>query len=96
MRKSLANPAGRITDMEALSALAKKIGVPLIIDNTVASPYLCRPIEHGADIVVHSMTKFLCGHGNSMCGIVVEREQLIGKNLANILLSAHRAQNIMA
>lgn len=70
--ESLANPAGDITDMEALSQLAKKNGIPLIIDNTMASPYLCRPFEHGADIVLHSLTKFLGGHGNSMGGIIVD------------------------
>ena len=70
--ESLANPAGDITDMSALAELAKKIGVPLIIDNTMASPYLCRPFVHGADIVLHSLTKFLGGHGNSMGGIIVD------------------------
>src|SRR3979411_2855954 len=70
--ESIANPGGVITDIEAIAALAKRAGVPLIVDNTLATPYLCKPIEHGADIVVHSLTKFLGGHGNSIGGLVVE------------------------
>ncbi len=70
--ESLANPGGIVTDLEAISKMAKKAGVPLIVDNTMATPYLCRPIEHGADIVVHSLTKFIGGHGNSMGGMIVD------------------------
>ncbi len=70
--ESLANPGGLITDIEALAKIAHDAGVPLIIDNTLASPYLIRPIEWGADIVLHSATKFLGGHGNSMGGIIVD------------------------
>src|SRR5881227_2255971 len=70
--ESIANPAGSITDIEAVSTVARKAGVPLIVDNTLASPYLIRPIDHGADIVVHSLTKFLGGHGNSLGGIIVD------------------------
>ncbi|HEX3754049.1 MAG TPA: O-acetylhomoserine aminocarboxypropyltransferase [Rhizomicrobium sp.] len=70
--ESIANPGGLITDIEALAKIAHKAGVPLIIDNTLASPYLIRPIEWGADIVVHSATKFLGGHGNSMAGVIVD------------------------
>ena len=70
--ESLANPGGVVTDIAAASAIAKKAGVPLIVDNTMATPYLCRPIEHGADIVVHSLTKFMGGHGNSMGGAIVD------------------------
>jgi O-acetylhomoserine (thiol)-lyase len=70
--ESLANPGGIVTDIEAISAIAKRHGLPLIVDNTLATPYLCRPIEHGADIVVHSLTKFLGGHGNSIGGILVD------------------------
>ena len=70
--ESIANPSGSITDIEAVAAVARKAGVPLIVDNTMASPYLIRPIEHGADIVVHSLTKFLAGHGNSLGGIIVD------------------------
>ncbi|MEL6435524.1 MAG: O-acetylhomoserine aminocarboxypropyltransferase [Pseudomonadota bacterium] len=70
--ESLANPGGVITDLEAVSAIAQKHGIPLIVDNTMATPYLTRPIEHGADIVVHSLTKFIGGHGNSMGGVIVD------------------------
>ena len=70
--ESIANPGGVITDIEAIAAIARRAGVPLIVDNTLATPYLCRPIEHGADIVVHSLTKFLGGHGNSMGGMIVD------------------------
>ncbi|WP_458760794.1 O-acetylhomoserine aminocarboxypropyltransferase [Afipia sp. TerB] len=70
--ESIANPGGSITDIEAIATIARKAGVPLIVDNTLASPYLIRPIDHGADIVVHSLTKFLGGHGNSIGGIIVD------------------------
>jgi O-acetylhomoserine (thiol)-lyase len=70
--ESIANPGGVITDIAALSEIAKRHNIPLIVDNTMASPYLIRPFEHGADIVVHSATKFLGGHGNSIGGIVVD------------------------
>ena len=70
--ESIANPGGIITDIEAISKIAKQAGVPLIVDNTLATPYLCQPKQFGADIVVHSMTKFLGGHGNSIGGILVD------------------------
>jgi O-acetylhomoserine (thiol)-lyase len=70
--ESLANPGGVIVDVAALAEIAHENGIPLVVDNTLASPYLWRPFESGADIVVHSMTKFLSGHGTSMGGIVVE------------------------
>ncbi len=70
--EALANPGGVITDVAAIATVAKRARVPLIVDNTLASPYLFRPIEHGADIVVHSATKFLCGHGNSIGGVIVD------------------------
>ena len=70
--ESIANPGGIITDIAAISAIAKEAGVPLIVDNTLATPYLMRPIEHGADIIVHSLTKFLGGHGNSIGGAIVD------------------------
>ena len=70
--ESIANPGGSVTDIEAIAAVARKAGVPLIVDNTLATPYLIRPIDHGADIVVHSLTKFLGGHGNSLGGIIVD------------------------
>jgi O-acetylhomoserine (thiol)-lyase len=70
--ESIANPGGVICDIEAISKIAKRARVPLIVDNTLASPYLVRPFEHGADIIVHSATKFLGGHGNSIGGLVVD------------------------
>jgi O-acetylhomoserine (thiol)-lyase len=70
--ESIANPGGLITDIEALAKIAQQAKVPLIIDNTLATPYLIRPIEWGADIVTHSATKFLGGHGNSMAGVIVD------------------------
>ena len=70
--ESLANPGGVVCDIEAIAKIAHEAGVPLVVDNTLASPYLCRPFEWGADIVIHSMTKFLGGHGNSLGGILVE------------------------
>jgi len=70
--ESIGNPLGNITDIEKLAEIAHRNGIPLIVDNTVPSPYLCRPIEHGADIVVHSLTKYLGGHGNSVGGAIVD------------------------
>ncbi|MGC3985603.1 MAG: aminotransferase class I/II-fold pyridoxal phosphate-dependent enzyme [Pseudorhodoferax sp.] len=70
--ESLGNPAGNVTDIATIAAIAHRHGVPLIVDNTVPSPYLSRPIEHGADIVVHSLTKYLGGHGNSIGGAIVD------------------------
>jgi O-acetylhomoserine (thiol)-lyase len=70
--ESIANPGGVITDIEAVSKIARKAGVPLIVDNTLATPYLCKPLDYGADIVVHSLTKFLGGHGNSIGGMIVD------------------------
>ena len=70
--ESVGNPLGNITDFEKLAEVAHRHGVPLIVDNTVPSPYLCRPFEHGADIVVHALTKYLGGHGNSIGGAIVD------------------------
>ncbi len=70
--ESIGNPLGNVTDIAALAAVAHAAGVPLIVDNTVPSPYLCRPIEHGADIVVHALTKYMNGHGTSLGGIIVD------------------------
>ena len=70
--EGLANPGGVVLDLEAIADVARKHGVPLVVDNTLASPYLCQPFEHGADIVIHSTTKFIGGHGNTMGGVVVE------------------------
>ena len=70
--ESFANPGGIVVDIEAIAKIAHAHGVPLIVDNTLATPYLLRPIEHGADIVVHSLTKFIGGHGNSMGGLLID------------------------
>ncbi len=70
--ESIANPGGIITDIEAVSAIARRNNVPLIVDNTLATPYLCKPIDYGADVVVHSLTKFIGGHGNSIGGLIVD------------------------
>ena len=72
MIESIANPGGVVVDIAAIAAIAKRAGVPLIVDNTLATPYLCRPKEHGADIIVHSLTKFMGGHGNSIGGVIVD------------------------
>ncbi|MFO1166820.1 MAG: O-acetylhomoserine aminocarboxypropyltransferase [Rhodoblastus sp.] len=70
--ESIANPGGVVVDIEAIAKIAKRARVPLIVDNTLATPYLLKPIDYGADIVVHSATKFLGGHGNSIGGVVVD------------------------
>jgi O-acetylhomoserine (thiol)-lyase len=70
--ETIANPRMNVLDIEAVAEVAHEAGVPLVIDNTMASPYLCRPIEHGADIVLHSATKFLGGHGTSIGGIIID------------------------
>ncbi len=70
--ETIGNPAGNIIDLQALADAAHRHGVPLIVDNTVATPVLCRPFEHGADIIVHSLTKYMGGHGTSIGGIVVD------------------------
>ncbi|MBI4986197.1 MAG: bifunctional O-acetylhomoserine aminocarboxypropyltransferase/cysteine synthase [Rhodocyclales bacterium] len=70
--ESVGNPLGNVVDLAALAKVAHDAGVPLIVDNTVQTPYLCRPIEHGADIVVHALTKYLGGHGNSIGGVIVD------------------------
>jgi O-acetylhomoserine (thiol)-lyase len=70
--ESIANPGGRVTDLEAIGKIAQKAGIPFIVDNTLATPYLCQPLNHGANIVLHSLTKFMGGHGNSMGGVIVD------------------------
>jgi O-acetylhomoserine (thiol)-lyase len=70
--ESIGNPLGNVVDIQALADVAHAHGIPLIVDNTVPSPYLCRPFEHGADIVVHALTKYLGGHGNSIAGAIVD------------------------
>ena len=70
--ESIGNPAANVTDIEEISKLAHSYNIPLFIDNTVPSPYVCRPIEYGADIVIHSLTKYLCGHGTTIGGIIID------------------------
>jgi O-acetylhomoserine (thiol)-lyase len=70
--ESIGNPAGNVADLAALAELAHSRGVPLMVDNTVPSPYLCRPFEHGADVVVHSLTKYMGGHGTTIGGVLVD------------------------
>jgi O-acetylhomoserine (thiol)-lyase len=70
--ETIGNPLINVLDIEAVAKIAREAGIPLIIDNTFATPYLCRPIEYGADIIVHSATKFICGHGTSIGGVIVE------------------------
>src|SRR4029077_12914528 len=70
--ESIANPGGVVCDIEAVANIAKRAGVPLIVDSTLAPPSLSKPIEYGADVVVHSLTKFLGGHGNSIGGLIVD------------------------
>merc|ERR1719272_2760453 len=71
--EAIANPGGVIIDLAKVAAIAHKHGLPLIVDNTTATPYLIRPFEHGADVIVHSATKALGGHGNAMGGFIVEK-----------------------
>src|ERR1700681_2745929 len=70
--ETISNPRGNILDIEAVAAIAHENGLPLMIDNTFASPYITRPIDYGADIIVHSLTKFMGGHGNSIGGMIVD------------------------
>jgi O-acetylhomoserine (thiol)-lyase len=70
--ESIGNPAGNVVDIQRLAEIAHRHGVPVIVDNTVATPVLCKPIEHGADIVIHALTKYIGGHGNSIGGIIVD------------------------
>ena len=70
--ESIGNPAGNIVDIERLSEIAHRHGLPLIVDNTVATPYLCRAFEHGADIIIHSLTKYIGGHGTSVGGVIID------------------------
>src|SRR2546427_8151489 len=70
--ETIGNPRGDMLDLRAVADIAHEVGLPLIVDNTFATPYLCRPFEHGTDIIVHSATKFIGGHGNSSAGVVIE------------------------
>jgi O-acetylhomoserine (thiol)-lyase len=90
--ESLANPGGSVTDIAAVAKVAEEAGIPLIVDNTMATPYLCRPFEHGANLVVHSLTKFLGGHGNSMGGIIVENNSFNWSNGNYPMMSEPRSE----
>ena len=81
--ESIGNPAGNICDIERLAAVAKRRGIPLVVDNTVATPILLQPIEYGADIVIHSLTKFLGGHGTTLGGAVVDSGRFPWRRYAN-------------
>ena len=81
--ESLANPGGVVSDLEALAGIARDAGIPLIVDNTLATPYLCQPIEWGADLVVHSTTKFLSGNGTSLGGADHRSGAFPQRNLAS-------------
>ena len=89
--ESIGNPAGNIADLEKIAKIAHASGVPVIVDNTVATPYLCRPFEHGCDIVVHSLTKYMGGHGSNIGGVIVDSgkfpwaEILLNHNLTKLL-----------
>ncbi|MGB9859235.1 MAG: aminotransferase class I/II-fold pyridoxal phosphate-dependent enzyme, partial [Moorellaceae bacterium] len=78
--ETIGNPKLDVPDLEAIAAIAHEAGIPLIVDNTFATPYLCRPFEHGADIVVHSATKFIGGHGTSIGGIIVDSGRFDWRN----------------
>lgn len=85
--ETISNPRGNILDIAAVAEIAHAAGLPLVIDNTFATPYLCRPIEHGADIVVHSLTKFIGGHGTSIGGIIVDAGKFDWKSSQHSLLN---------
>ena len=96
--ESIANPGGVVIDLPAIAKIAKKAGVPFIVDNTLATPYLCRPKEHGADIIVHSLTKFMGGHGNSIGGVIVDCgtfDWLMAKNKYATLVEPNPSYNGM-
>ncbi len=85
--ETISNPRGNILDIAAVAEIAHAAGLPLVIDNTFATPYLCRPIEHGADIVLHSLTKFIGGHGTSIGGIIVDAGKFDWKSSKHSLLN---------
>ena len=87
-----ANPAGNVCDLEALAGVAHRHRMPLIVDNTVATPMLVRPVEYGADIVIHSLTKFMGGHGTTLGGIVVDCGRFPWADLCGALPHVHAAR----
>ncbi len=94
--ESVGNPAGNICDIEALAAVAQRHGVPLIVDNTVATPILLRPIEYGADIVVHSLTKFMGGHGTTLGGAIVDSGRFPVEGARPPLSDVQRARRVLS
>ena len=94
--ESVGNPAGNVADIEALARVAHKHGVPLIVDNTVATPILLRPIEHGADVVLHSMTKFMGGHGTTLGGMIVDSGKFPWREHADHYPMLTRARNCIS
>lgn len=93
--ETLGNPNSDVVDIERLAQIAHAHKVPLVVDNTFATPYLVRPFEYGADIVVHSATKFIGGHGTSLGGVIVEMVNLTGRAAASSLICALRIPAIM-
>ena len=93
--ETIGNPSGAIADIEGLADVAHAAGIPLVVDSTLATPYLARPLEHGADIVIHSVTKFLGGHGTTLGGVVIEKvfeRVFMGLLLCAVLLSWRRTR----
>ncbi len=94
--ESIGNPLGNIIDLKKFADIAHKHGIPLIVDNTVATPYLCRPIDFGADIVIHSSTKYIDGHGATIGGIIVDSGKFDwAKDLKNTLCLMNQTLLIM-
>lgn len=83
--ETISNPLLKVCDIEACAEIAREVGAKLIVDNTFASPYLCQPLKHGADIVVHSATKYLGGHGDTMGGVVISRDEMDGVALVSVM-----------
>ncbi len=94
--ESVGNPAGNICDIEALANVAQRHGVPLIVDNTVATPILLRPIDYGADIVVHSLTKFMGGHGTTLGGAIVDSGNFAWTRARRALSAVQRAGRVLS
>ena len=93
--ETLGNPNSDVVDIEALAKIAHKHKIPLVVDNTFATPYLVRPIEYGADIVVHSATKFIGGHGTTIGGVIVESGKFDWEHPVNLHLLQSQTQAIM-
>ncbi len=94
--ETVGNPAGNVCDLEALAHVAHRHGMPLIVDNTVATPMLVRPVEHGADVVIHSLTKFMGGHGTTLGGIVVDCGTFPWAEACGALSDVHPAGRVLS